>query len=1027
MWRSSPLPRSFPRLLLAFASLCCLCLPPPPVYVHPCNSSTQRASSAPSFAVAPLRLAFAVAVASPFSAGGEEANPVLDLSPKDLQTLLEIENEGSHVKRSRPLLFVAFVAPWCGHCRALHGPFHDAAEVYVHQIRALRASRHRALATFRSEAARAVAEAEASAAAAETRLLSLKQQTLEEDVQKAEAEAVKARQAAAALKRRLGEEERRLQVEDSRGQEVYPDVLFGRFDCFASREAGTICQSAFQVDRYPTLLLLRSLADLGGAGLARASREEQPRFPAARVSAYPAGRPRTSAAIVDFLLKATAAHASLAASLSPQEREGNGFFSWLSRRLEGESVRIVSGTEELRVLLRPASADLHATAVSFLLCLDTRENGALSAPLEQVHAAVEIFAGAAKRESAARHFLITLDAQLCTQFLDVLQLPHLLQVLATRNAESIENQDTPAVSLGLLSELRPALAVAAVQPELYLPDPFWGHAREEEGGGASADEEETQRRTRRRLQALQIVLSEVWADQVRTRMLRRQREEATCQREKSEGRSGRGRCRVEEGEKKRRGGFCLSSLPVLDDVSLMVAPLFTRPFGASADTASSPLEKFLRARSAPVLPLVSQENFLTLRSSKDRTLVLVALDLRALDWMGELNAVALTAVLLKTLVRLKRGKWREELLPSFREAEAAETREEEEDARAERYEARDDAAMLRSIVAREDLILSSDDVLLIDPSADPRDTLGPGAWKPDDANEMETLLLVEKIWKLTKVASCMYTAERQSVSPFPRGEFARAPSAGLTSFTFGIVDGLMFSESLEEYGVYAPGDLPAVLAFPPRAGSDRKQSTEKGDEPVHWVYRDKERLTVDSLFRGLQLLEAGELEPRVEGSVEGEGQAPVVRFVLQRWRQLRKWLKSLQRDASRSWPDFIRIVLGLLAFALILVLTVILLISTVCCGGGAGDGESVASSDDEDFSTDEEDEEDEFGGAQGETAEMPSLEEVKRRAERMLRSRRRRVAGTERHSKVAGAESKQKESGEGRDKQTARAQTGDEQ
>ncbi|KFH13203.1 thioredoxin domain protein [Toxoplasma gondii MAS] len=1014
MWRSSPLPRSFPRLLLALASLCCLYLPPPPVYVRPCNSFTQCASSAPSFAVA-----------SPLSAGDEEASPVLDLSPNDLQTLLEIENEGSHVKR-RPLLFVAFVAPWCGHCRALHGPFHDAAEVYVHQIHALRASRHRALAAFRSEAARAVAEAEASAAAAETRLLSLKQQTLEEDVQKAEAEAVKARQAVAALKRRLGEEERRLQLEDSRSRDVYPDVLFGRFDCFASREAETICQSAFQVDRYPTLLLLRSLADLGGAALARASREDQAKFPAARISAYPAGRPRTSAAIVDFLLKATADHASLVASLSPQEREGNGFFSWLSRRLEGESVRIVSGAEELRVLLRPASADFHVTDVSFLLCLATRENGALSAPLEQVHAAVELFAGVAKRENAVRHFLVTLDAQLCTQFLDVLQLPHLFQFLATRNAESIEHRDTPAVSRRLLSELRPALTVAAVQPELHLPAPFWGSAREEEGGGASADEEETQRTTRRRLQALQVVLSEVWADQVRTRVLRREREEATCQREKREGRSGRGRCGVEEGGKKRRGGFCLSSLPILDDLSLMVAPLFTGPFGASADTTSSPLEKFLRARSAPVLPLVSQENFLNLRSSKDRTLVLLALDLRALDWMSELNTVALTAVLLKTLIRLKRGKWREELLPSFREAEAAETGEKDEDARAERDEAWDDAAVLRSIVAREDLILSSDDVLLIDPSADPRDTLGPGAWKPDDANEMETLLLVEKIWKLTKVASCMYTAERQSVSPFPRGEFAQASSAGLTSFTFGIVDGLMFSDSLEEYGVYAPGDLPAVLAFPPLAGSDRKRSAGKGDEPVHRVYRDKERLTLDSLFRGLQLLEAGELEPQVEGSVEGEGQAPVVRFVLQRWRQLRKWLKSLKRDASRSWPDFIRIVLGLLAFALILVLTVILLISTVCCGGGAGDGESVVTSDDEDFSTDEEDA-DEFGGAQGETADMPTLEEVKRRAERMLRNRRRRVAGPERHSKVAGAECEQKESGEGQDKHTARAQTGDEQ
>ncbi|CBZ52976.1 hypothetical protein NCLIV_027650 [Neospora caninum Liverpool] len=1021
MWRVSPFSRSFPRLLrVAPAAFFCLYLVSSPLLFPSCVLPERRASSPPRSSAFAPRFAAALEVASPLPAG-EDQTRVLELTPNDLQVLFEVEKEGDGLD-GKPLLFIAFVAPWCAHCRALHGPFQDAAEVYRHHIRALRNSRGNALAAFRAHAAQAEEEAERHAAAAEARLLALQQDAREEDVVRAETDAVQARQAAAALKRKLGEEWRRLEHEDAQGKDAYPDVLFGRFDCFASKETEGICRDVFDVDRYPSILLLRSLAGLG-ARAQSSSREptnEQERFRAARVAQYPLRRPRTPEAIVDFLLKVTADYRGAPASAaSVGDREGNGFLAWISRRLEGEAVRLVSGSEELRLLLRPASADVHATSVSFLLCIDARrlraQNGpghagacggpqarcdaktAVSPPLEQVHAAIDIFTGLAKRDRGERHFVVALDPAPCTQFLGVLQLQQLFHGLAVHGPDG---RDAAAASFDI-SELHPALSVAAVQPELHLPDPVTDARDVDEGEEAPAQEDAESQRTSRRLEALQVVLSEVWRDQVRTRLLRRQREQ-TCRREPRErGRSARCSAGASGGE---RESFCSSLLRLPDDVSLMLAPLFTGPFDTTADTpASSPLSTFLHAFRSPVMPLVSQENFLNLRSS-DRTLVLVALDLHALDWMGELNAVALTALLLKTLVRLKRGKWREELLPSFREGDA-EIEAAAEEAREERRDGEDQqSAVPEAIVERDDLILNADDVLLIDPSADPRHSPHPGAWKPVDINEMETLLLVEKIWKLTKVASCMYTAERQFASPFSRRpsfsggvhkeDGSQRTSASIASFTFGIVDGHMFSESLEEYGVYTPGDLPAVIAFPPPQGSDESKRPRGYEERVHLVYRDKERLTLDALFRGLHLLLTGELDAHVEGSFDGEGRAPVVRFLLHRWKHLRRWLKTLRRDASRSWPDFLRIVLGFCAFVLMLLLTVILLISTVCCGGGSEDDDSIDSSDD-DLSTGEE-EEDEEDDEDGETEKIPTLEEVKRRAERMLRKRRRRVGAKER-------------------------------
>ncbi|PFH37905.1 hypothetical protein BESB_002460 [Besnoitia besnoiti] len=1056
---------AFPLFVFAlpFLSVCALRLA--------ASSSSQTnyspASSLSSQGFFPV--VFAVAGAPPArryaAAEADDGGGVLNLTPTGLQALYNISQEPEDTGERRPLLFLAFVASWCGHCRTLHAPFEDAAEAYRHRVRALRESRRNARVKFRLRAQQEEAEAERRAAQAEAALLALqtKASVTEVEIQQAERSALHTRQVAAALKRRVAEEEKRLVGEEEDAESVYPDVLFGRFDCSTSRETETICSSIFGIERYPSLLLLRALPnpEEGASLLASPRGGAEARDGAMRSAAspliaqFPPRAPRTHAALVEFLFKATADAAGrrpmpAAPAAVERERDGNAFFPWLSARLAGEPVRLVSSEDELRLLTSPsASSDLRASTVSFVLCVDgaratlgtaaAAASAAAESPFfEGLHAALDVFTEHARREALDRHFLVATDPRLCLQALDALQLPDAFRTASARKAlwGRAGGGDAPAETAAAASPeafpadaTHPALAVVALQPTLYLPgaEDLEPKAPEETRGAAGAGGGKAKTHAGR-LSALQVVLEEVWRDQARTRLVKRsgeRGEEGLCN---YRGQGGQCAAASDAEDPGRKEDFCVSSsLGLLDDVGLMLSPLFTGPFEASADapradprTPASPLAAFLEFFRSPVLPLVSQDNFLTLRGARRRTLVLVALDLEILDWLSHFNSVALAALLNKTLVRLKRGKWREELLPAEDgtrstegEAEAAnratgdapklefgEGEEREEGEAGEQEKTRSGIPIPLSIVQRADLILKDEDLSLVDPAAELAETAAaPGTWIPDDPNEMETLLLVEKLWKLVRVASCMYTAEqRRFAAPAadphaasgreaPRNAFAPG-SPALPSFLFGVVDGMLFSDSLEEYGVYTPGDLPAVLAFPPPVAHAREDGGNGGDpesgEFTTYVYRDKARLTLDSLFLGLSLLESGQLTPQVEGAAEDEARPPVFRAGLKVWRRLKVWFRELHRDASQSWPAFIRIVFGFCAFMLLLLFTMVLFISTLCCDG-PNDEEQ-----DDDLSSEEEEEVDAelSTDEDGDPERMPTIEEVKRRAERMLRKRR---------------------------------------
>ncbi|PHJ24777.1 chitinase-like protein clp1 [Cystoisospora suis] len=803
----------------------------------------------------------------------EEDGSVIDLDASFLENLpswisyLSSENEkgvSSSSSLSSKLIFIAFTAPWCHHCRALYTPFVHASQVYRHRIKQIRDARESVISSLRLQHERDIKHLEERADLLEKNLMNYQvkkdpntkddgersrqegeKRTEEEienerEISSLEQTYIQGKQDVLTMKRKFREEEERLMK--SHTGHLYANILFVRFDCFQDERSRAICQKNFSIDRYPTLLLLsidtfsfllqNNVKDRSSLISMLSSQEKKDTEPYKSTSSretpfflekFSPHRPRTSESIVDFLLKATVHERS--SSMSSYdftsgkriEEEGedkktkkNDVLSWIENYFRNTPVREILGTNELDVLLY--SPPIVTSSVSFVMCIDlpqiieshrrklstssssslppsssssssslstSSENrqekseedshaaqSSMSIDIEQVRESIEIFIDAAVKNRYEHLFFYSYDPSVCLS-----QISSVYRDIEEELISHINDVETPASSSSLLKEISMEMRRCALEPDRTTHEsPFFspllitsfqpvgshegGEEEEEERRrqGERARERFYQRQTNR-LKAFKSIVEQIARDHFKTHLLH-----SSLQ------------------QHRRRNRLCSYFFEELSSVlspTFYLTPLSSSPLSSSSSSLfSSSLIAFLDYYRVPVFPWVNQESFTKLRSSTSpRFLILIAIDTSILTWLGKQNFVSLSSVLVRSLERLKRGKWLKELkqrkidgrvgenLSTQRHSTArlhVSEKGEEEERKIDKNRRRE---LPREMIEEDDLVLRNslfaynegDEKKGRTTDKEEEEREEDLSWMPTDENELSALLYFEKVWKIMKV------------------------------------------------------------------------------------------------------------------------------------------------------------------------------------------------------------------------------------------------------------------------------------